>query len=178
MKKTNKIKSFEQFNKTLKNSTNERYFGGSDSDGEVNIKIDGDDEGTKKIIVKEIQILLNNFGGRINLYLDGERIHSREKFKDINFSPVTGDFDITGSKLSSIQGSPRSATNERYFGGSDSNGEVNIKINGDYEMGKKRITKEIQNLLNNFGGRINLYLDGEQIESRSSYFDHPKNTKK
>ena len=110
--------------------------------------------------------------------MDGERIHSREKFKDINFSPVTGDFDITGSKLSSIQGSPRSSTNERYFGGSDSNSEVNIKINGDYEMGKKRITKEIQNLLNNFGGRINLYLDGEQIESRSSYFDHPKNTKK
>jgi predicted component of type VI protein secretion system len=167
VKKTNKIKSFEQFNKTLKNSTNERYFGGSDSDGEVNIKIDGDDEGTKKIIVKEIQILLNNFGGRINLYLDGERIHSREKFKDINFSPVTGDFDITGSKLSSIQGSPRSATNERYFGGSINDGVVNIKIDGDDEELKKSIVKQIQNILNNYSGMVNLYLDGEQINSRS-----------
>ena len=97
MKKTSNIKSFEKFNKTLKNSTNERYFGGSDSDGEVNIKIDGEDEGTKKIIVKEIQILLNNFGGRINLYLDGEQIESRSSY-----------FDHPRNT--------KNSTNERYFG--------------------------------------------------------------
>ena len=75
MKKINNIKSFEQFNKTLKNSTNENYFGGSDE--EINIEIDGDDEELKKSIVKEIQILLNSYSGKINLYLDGEQIESR-----------------------------------------------------------------------------------------------------
>lgn len=165
MKKTSNIKSFEQFNKTLKNSTNENYFGGSDE--EINIEIDGDDEELKKSIVKEIQILLNSYSGKINLYLDGERIHSREKFKDINFSPVTGEFDTKGSKLSSIQGSPRPATNERYFGGSINDGVVNIKIDGDDEIAKKNIVKQIQNILNNYSGMVNLYLDGEQIESRS-----------
>jgi hypothetical protein len=77
------VKTFEQHQENLNTSDagsskiNE-FFGDSLSDGEVNIKIDGDDDEGKKIIVDEIQKILNNVGGIFNLYLDGNKIPSRK----------------------------------------------------------------------------------------------------
>lgn len=63
------------------NTTNdkiEEYFGGSGLDGEVNIKIDGDDDEAKEIIVNIIKDSLKHIGGSFNLYLDGNKIYNTD----------------------------------------------------------------------------------------------------